>query len=483
MTPEPPSPAADFSRIRAAAAALDCPAGQLPVAVAAFTGAPAPVPGPARSLLEAVFAVVDRVPRHEIGTGDLTAAAEDWPALSVTVPATPWQAAALVDRLVDLLRPLSAGRLREVAAGLGVGVGDLVLRLHAAVEPDARDEPEKPAGRTLRDALDADPAAALRVWTMAVGELAAGDPDAWPRVFEDALRGTVLEALARAAAGLLRVSRFAPAPLEWTADGRGLTACRPVPGSPHGLQARLMPAPAQRPLLPGWDRPVWPDGTNSGAPGGAWRWEAGWPLPDGTFQPQAGYSATEQSRALAQFAAEQTLAELLPRARGLRQSFTGRLLIPRSRPPAGDDPALRVVTLRSLLRGVSRAGGDEDDDEAPTRAQAWQRIAESISLPAPRHPEPAAADERTLAQLTDFLAAQAVVLTPPALRYLAGADHHAGPLAMDRRHARGLRRAMEPATAEEAAQLEADLGPLLPGTAWTELLDAAGLERFLDAEP
>ncbi|MFI1769116.1 hypothetical protein ACH41H_44790 [Streptomyces sp. NPDC020800] len=486
MTPQPPSPASDFSRIRAAAAALERPAELLPVAVAAFTGAPEPAPGAARSLLEAVFAVVDRVPQHEIGTGDLTAAAQDWPALSVTVPATPWQAATLVDRLVDLLRPLTAGRLGEVAAGLGVEKGDLVRRLHAADQLDDRDEPAEPAGRagrTLREALAAepDPVAGLGVWTMAVPELAAADPATWPRVFEDALRGAVLEALARAADGLLRISRHAPAPAEWTATGEGLTACRPVPGSPYGLQARLMPAPAQQPLLPGWDRPVWPANTSSGelrSPG--WRWEVGWPLPDGTFQAQAGYSTTEPSQAMAKFAAEQTLAELLPAARGLRQSFTGRLLVPRSRPPAGDDPALRVVTLRSLLQGVSRAG---DDDEAPTRAQAWQRIAEGISLPAPRRPEPAAADDRALAQLLDFLAAQAVVLTPPALLYLAGVDHHAGPLAIDRRHARGLRRAMEPATAEEAGQLEADLGPLLPGTAWTDLLDPAGLEHFLNAEP
>ncbi|MFD7556484.1 hypothetical protein ACFV9E_18340 [Streptomyces sp. NPDC059835] len=488
MTPQPPAQAADSSRIRAAAAALDCPTELLPVALAAFTGAPEPAPGAARSLLEAAFAAVDRVPRHEIGTGDLTAAAQDWPALSVTVPATPWQAATLVDRLVDLLRPLTAGRLREVAAGLGVEAGDLVRRLHAADDPSVAEEREKPAGRagrTMREALAAgpDPVAGLRVWTMAVPGLAAGDPATWPRVFEDALRGAVLEVLARAADGLLRISRLDPAPAEWSAGGEGLTACRPVPGSPHGLQARLMPAPAQRPLLPGWDRPVWPADTSSGAPrGSAWRWEVGWPLPDGTFQAQAGYSVTEPSRAMAKFAAEQTLAELLPAAPGLRQSFTGRLLIPRSRPPAGDDPALRVITLRSLLRGVSRAGGD-DDDEGPTRAQAWQRIVEGISLPAPRPPEPAAADDRALAQLLDFLAVQAVVLSPPALRYLAGVDHRAGPLAMDRRHARGLRRAMEPATAEEAGQLAADLGPLLPGTAWTDLLDAAGLERFLNAEP
>ncbi|MFK0047731.1 hypothetical protein ACIQU4_27320 [Streptomyces sp. NPDC090741] len=486
MAQELPSTAADFSRIRAAAAALDCPAELLPVAVAAFTGAPEPAPGPARSLLEAVFAAVDRVPRHEIGTGDLETAAQDWPALSVTVPATPWQAATVVDGLVDLLRPLTAGRLRDAAAGLGVEAGELVRRLHDADHPDGRQElenPAGPAGRTLREALAAGPdwTAGLRVWMLAVPELAAQDPSTWPQVFEDALRGAVLEVLARAAAGLLRVSRPDPAPLQWSAAGEVLTAGRPVPGSAHGIQARLRPAKAQRPLLPGWDRPVWPLGETNGASGEAWRWEAGWPLPDGTFQGQAGCSATEPSQAMAKFAAEQTLAELLAGARGLRQSFTGRLLVPRSQRPAGDDPALRVITLRSLLLGTSRA--DCGDGEAPTRVQAWQQIAEGISLPAPRRPELAAADDRALPQLIDFLTAQAVVLTPPALRYLAGVDHHAGPLAMDRRHARGLRRAMEPATAEEAEQLAADLGPLLPGTAWTDLLDPGVLERFLDEGP
>ncbi|MEW1637605.1 hypothetical protein AB0469_26485 [Streptomyces sp. NPDC093801] len=40
---------------------------------------------------------------------------------------------------------------------------------------------------------------------------------------------------------------------------------------------------------------------------------------------------------------------------------------------------------------------------------------------------------------------------------------------------------MEPATAEEAQQLEADLGTLLPGTAWPDLLDPVVLERFLSS--
>lgn len=92
--------------------------------------------------------------------------------------------------------------------------------------------------------------------------------------------------------------------------------------------------------------------------------------------------------------------------------------------------------MRSLLRGMDRASGD-DEAEAPTRVQAWERIAEGISLPTPRRPEPAGAGagDRTLQQLLGFLAAQAVVLTPPALPYLAGVDHHAGPLAMYLRHA------------------------------------------------
>ncbi|WP_332756902.1 hypothetical protein [Streptomyces sp. MT206] len=486
MTFKIPSPTPDPSRIRAAAAALDCPAELLPAAVAAFTGAATPEPGPARDLLRAAFAVVDRVPRHEIGTGDLTIAAQDWPALSVTVPVTPWQAATLVDRFVDLLRPLTVHRLREVAAGLGVEAGALVHRLQNAEDQDSRGEPDVSAGwagRTLHEALAAGPdwTAALRVWTLAVPELAAEDPANWPLVFEDVLRGAVLEMLAQAADGLLRASRFTPASLEWVADGKGFTAHQPVSASSHGLQARLQPAHPKGPLLPGWDRPVWPaDGTSWTPPREAWRWEVGWPLPDGTFQGQAGYCATEPSRALARFAAEQTIAELLPGARGLRQSFTGRLLVPRRQPLTGDDPAMRVVTLRSLLLGASRA---DPDDAAPTRAQAWQRIAENISLPAPCPPESAAADERTLQQLLHFLAVQAVVLTPPAHRYLSGLDHHAAPLSMDHRHARGLRRAMEPATAQEAEQLEADLGPLPPGTEWTDLLDPALLEAFLDARP
>lgn len=74
-------------------------------------------------------------------------------------------------------------------------------------------------------------------------------------------------------------------------------------------------------------------------------------------------------------------------------------------------------------------------------------------------------------------------LTPPAYRYLSGLDHHAGLLALHHRHARGLRRAMEPATAQEAEQLEADLVPLPAGTEWTDLLDPALLEAFRDVGP
>ncbi|MEW1637604.1 hypothetical protein AB0469_26480 [Streptomyces sp. NPDC093801] len=99
-------------------------------------------------------------------------------------------------------------------------------------------------------------------------------------------------------------------------------------GSAHGLQADPWPVKAQRPLLPGWDRPVWPCETTDGAPGEGWT--AGGELAAARrhVPGQAGYSAIEPSLAMAKFAAEQPLAELLAGASGLRQSFTGRLLVP-----------------------------------------------------------------------------------------------------------------------------------------------------------
>ncbi|MEW1637603.1 hypothetical protein AB0469_26475 [Streptomyces sp. NPDC093801] len=78
---------------------------------------------------------------------------------------------------VDLLRPLNAHQ-REVAADLDVEMGALIRRLHHGDLPDARQDLEPVAGRagrTLGEALAAAPdwTTALRVWTLAVPELAA----------------------------------------------------------------------------------------------------------------------------------------------------------------------------------------------------------------------------------------------------------------------------------------------------------------------
>ncbi|MEV8334303.1 hypothetical protein [Streptomyces niveus] len=48
--------------------------------------------------------------------------AEEWPALPVTLPPTPWQAATLVDGLAALVTALSAAELREAAEGLPLTV-------------------------------------------------------------------------------------------------------------------------------------------------------------------------------------------------------------------------------------------------------------------------------------------------------------------------------------------------------------------------
>lgn len=224
-----------------------------------------------------------------------------------------------------------------------------------------------------------------------------------------------------------------------------------------------------------------------------WRWEVGWRLPSGRFIDQEG--TTESTVAAAVFGAEQTLASLLRHAPAVRQRFTGRLLVPRTAAPRpGTDPALDVVSLRSLLLAVfnedrSASGGPEPDGDrwppVPHTGSDGQlgsltaALFDHISLPFPDEGESANNAVPGSPAFTRFLAQHAVVLTPPALTYLADLSGTHGLAAVRDRHAAGLRAVLD-GGADYADRLTADLGPLPTGMAWTDLSDPTTLERFLD---
>ncbi|MFE4829918.1 hypothetical protein [Streptomyces sp. NPDC056672] len=466
-----------LSRTRNAARHLDVEPARLTEAVCAFVGESAPTELLARRLITETFTVLDSVPLRTIAVHDLARTADDWPALPLTLPPTPWQAATLVDALAGLLRSLSPAELRTAAAGFALRRADLFLALLAEDHETARavssDDPfgmvdeETSAGRLSPESEQA-----------LLDALHATRPEQWTKGQCTAVRKTLLEHLARLGDGLLRVTEFVPAPLEWSPDGaRRHTAAVPVPRSPNRLEARLRPEPLRGPLVPGSDAPLWPGPPP--VPRDPWRWEIGWTLPDGDFIAETG--TVEKTYAAAVFAAEQTIVEYLAAAPAVRQRWTGRLLIPRSPDElSADDPALRVLTLRDVLWAVAR----EDFEAETSVTDLLVSLYDTLRVPYPRPGEAAEGGRIGEPPFDAFVASHAVVLTPPARAYLQGISETSldGSSVHDH-HATGLRRALAPSSAEESQRLVTDLGPLPGGQAWSDLSGPAGLDRFLASDP
>ncbi|MEU5476677.1 hypothetical protein [Streptomyces mirabilis] len=462
-----------FSRIQAAVRHLNSPVPRLPDVICAFAGEPVPTDPLARRLISETFAAVDAVPLGTIAVHDLAQTADDWPALPITFPPTPWQAATLVDAIADLLRPLAPDDLRAAAAGFALRYADLNLAL---------------LGIDLHQGAESAPEA--RRWTLGettgagyleeqsrVEELRDIPPASWTPTQCMAVRKALIEHLAGLGDGLLRVTEHVPAPLAWDrACDLQHQASVPVPHSPNVIEVRLRPEPLTDPVVLHFDRALWPrPGTPPRAP---WRWEVGWTLPDGEFIEETGTVETTYSAAT--FAAEQTAAGYLRAAPAVRQRYTGRLLVPR---PAGElsgtDPALKVVTLRRILWAAS----GQDFDTKPSLDNLLASLFDTLSLPYPRGGDPSIGQRPGHEAFDAFLATHAVVLTPPARAYLQGvcaAGSDGG--SVHERHGAGLRRALAAASDEESERLVSDVGPLPNGVAWIDLYDAAGLDRFFSAD-
>ncbi|WDN56126.1 hypothetical protein [Streptomyces clavuligerus] len=461
------------SRIERAARMRGCAPQELPGAVSAFLDEVPPRNALAQSLARQVFALLDGAPLGTFMIGDLERTAGSWPELPRTFPVMPWQAVTLVDSLAALLRDLDPSGLRDAAEGFALRRGELAIPLRDAhgTQEDSGDEAGGWFAREER-LLDT---------------LAVTGPRAWSPPQTLAVRAALLGRLAGLGDGLLRLSEHEPRPLEWTVTNRTRTAYTPVPGSPNTLQARLARERA-RARPPGrWDEVMW--GTAAVPVRDHWRWEVGWPLPGGAFVTQEG--TAEATCEAAVFAAEQTVAALLRRAPGVRQRFTGRLLVPRTRGCAGGSQ-VRVVSLRALLLAVF------NEDRSTSGEQAlWPPVPHTtpdhglgsfaaalfdhIGVPCPSPGERANTAPPGTEAFTGFLAEHAVVLTPPARAYLTAASAGEGDRPLRERHASGLDAVLHPSGAEEADRLTADMGPLPAGVfAWTDLLDPAVLERFLD---
>ncbi|MFF4924258.1 hypothetical protein ACFY4B_27050 [Kitasatospora sp. NPDC001261] len=440
--------------------------------VCAFAGEPAPGNDLARRLVGETLAALDQAPRGTLMIADLAYGAKDWPELPVTLPATPWEAVTLVDALAALVRSLTAGQLREAAAGLGLRRGELLT--------------------ALLDALPDGPTSAMQELGL-LAALADSAPQTWTTDQQQAVRKAVLVRLAALGDAFVRVTEHQPAPLPWLAQHGILTGCHRVAASPNILEAVLRREPDRSDVRDALDGVIWGE---AGARGREhWRWKVGWRLPDGRFASHEG--AVEATRAAAVFAAEQTVAELLRRAPAVRQRFTGRLLVPRGRRPQSA-AEVEVVTLRALLLAVF----NEDRDlhrQAATEGHLWPSLPhtgpdhqivsttaalfEHLGLPYPCVGEEANTAEPGTEAFDAFLQEHAVVLTPPARAYLAGLGA-AGPghRQLRERHASGLSAAVRPGTPEEDQLLVADLGPLPEGMVWSDLLDPPALERFLDEQ-
>ncbi|MER5985568.1 hypothetical protein [Streptomyces sp. NPDC001787] len=481
---------APTSRTGLAATAFGVPPNQekLVGAVCVFRGRPAPGPGLAAQLVARAFTALDQVPLDvRLYVHDLQDTAEKWPALPITLPPTPWQAATLVDDLAALVTALSAAELREAAEGLALTRGEVALAYDKPVlARDWADDDEPlpdaatpPRGRRAREAE------LLQVFDHV-------DPHDWTPEQTGAVRKALLIRLAGLGDALLRVSALPPAPLDWQTDGERLTARVPVPGAPLPLEAQVAAESVEPHPFTSWDDPMW-GSTGAAASRECWRWSVGWRSAGGAFHTDA--RSSEASPAAARFGAEQTLAAYAAQAPTVRQQLRYRLLVPRQPDTLTmSDPAVLVLGLRSLLEAVC----DEYRSEAnhPEPGAGWRVLPhqdenqehglvaillDDCSLPCPELGDPANDADPASTAFEDFLRSHAVLLTPPARAYLAGLSS-AGPgeLSLRRRHEAAIRAVF--AVGREAADLlAADTGPLPDGMAWIDLLDAAALEEFLAA--
>jgi hypothetical protein len=461
---------------------------ELVTAVCAFRGHPTPGDGLAAHLVGRAFTALDRVPLDvRLYVHDLQDTAEKWPALPITLPPTPWQAATLVDDLAALVTALSAAELREAAEGMALTRGEVALAYDKPVLAPgwADDDGPLPDAATPPRGLRAREAELLQMFDHV-------DPHDWTSEQSDAVRKALLIRLASLGDALLRVSALPPTPLDWQADGERLTARVPVPGAPQPLEARVTAEPVEPHPFTSWDDPVW-GSTETAAPRECWRWSVGWRSANGAFHTDAG--STETSQAAARFGAEQTLAAYAAQAPTVRQRLRYRLLVPRQPDTLSmSDPAILVLGLRPLLEAVC----DEYRSEAnhPESATGWRVLPhqdenkehslvaillDDCSLPCPELGDPANDADPASAAFEGFLRSHAVVLTPPARTYLAGLSQ-AGPgeLPLRRRHEAAMRTVFA-AGGEAADLLGADTGPLPDGMAWIDLLDTAALEEFLAA--
>ncbi|MFJ4702956.1 hypothetical protein ACIP5N_32855 [Streptomyces sp. NPDC088768] len=477
------------SRAGLAATAFGVPSTEreLVAAVSAFRGCPAPGEGLAERLVTGTFNALDQVPLDvRLYVHDLQDTAEKWPALPITLPPTPWQAATLVDDLAALVTGLSAAELREAAEGLALTRGDIALAHDKPVLARlwADDEPLPDAAALPRDRR-AREAALLHLFDHA-------HPREWADEQTAAIRKALLVRLAGLGDALLRVSALPPAHLDWQGDGEGLTALVPVPGALQPLEARVTAEAVEPRPFTTWDEPMWGSPEEPASPG-CWRWTVGWRSAGGAFHSEAG--SAEASEAAARFGAEQTLVAYAAQASTVRQRLRHRLLVPRQPGTLSmSDPAVLVLGLRELLQAVCdehRAETSRPEDATGWRVVPHQDddqecglvtvLLDDCSLPHPELGDPANTADPADPAFEYFLRSHAVVLTPPARTYLAGLSQ-AGPgeLPLPRRHEAAMR-AVFAVGGEAADRLTAETGPLPDRMAWIDLLDVAALEEFLTA--
>lgn len=477
---------ASTSRTGLAATAFGIPSTgrELVSAVCAFSGHPAPGDGLAAHLVIGAFTALDRVPLGvRLYVHDLEHTAEEWPALPITLPPTPWQAATLVDDLAALVTALSAAELRTAAEGMTLTRGEVALASDKPVLARGwRKDGPLPDAEVMPQARRDREAELLQLF----GHV---DPHDWSPEQTDAVRKALLIRLAGLGDALLRVSALPPAPLDWQLGSERLTAHLPVPGAPQPLEAQVVAETVEPHPLISWNDPMW--GSTTTVSRECWRWSVGWRSADGEFHTDAG--STEASQAAARFGAEQTIVEYAAQAQTVRQRARYRLLVPRQ-PDAltMSDPAIMVLGLRSLLEAACQEYRSEANH--PESTTGWRILPhkdenkecslvaillDDCYVPCPELGDPANEADPASAAFEDFLRSHAVVLTPPARAYLTGLSQ-AGPgeLPLRRRHEEAMR-AVFAVESEAADLLAADTGPLPDGMAWIDLLDVAELEDFL----
>ncbi|MFE6977176.1 hypothetical protein [Streptomyces sp. NPDC057682] len=456
---------ASTSRTELAAIAFGVPSNgeKLISAVCRFGGCPAPGEGLAAHLIAGAFTALDQVPLDvRLYVHDLQQTAERWPALPVTLPPTPWQAATLVDDLAALVADLSAAELREAAEGLALTRGNVALAHDEPVLARvwAQDADPLPLDRRAREAV------LLQLFDHV-------DPHEWTDEQTISVRKALLIRLAGLGDALLRLSALPPARLDWQHDGDGLTALVPVPGAPQPLEARVVSESVEPHPFTSWHEPMWGSPETASTPG-CWRWSVGWRSAGGAFHSDAG--STEASEAAARFGAEQTLAAYATHASTVRQRLRHRLLVPRQPDMLSmSDPAVVVLGLRAVSDEY-RTETSRPDDATGWRIVPHQNaskecslvaiLLDDCSLPHPEAGDPANTADPSDPAFEDFLRSHAVVLTPPARTYLAGLSQ-AGPgeLPLSQRHEAAMRAVL--AVGGEAADLlTAETGPLPDHMAW-----------------